>query len=227
MPDQHAAFQNARIVHLHRSPLPKHLTDSRCGNLRVVCRCTVGFGKICIHILHIRHVYLHQPLQHLQRLHTLIAGAVPYHRDAQIKPGQHLGKESGMMGGCHKVDVVHARVPKAQKERAHFLHAELFAHSLPADLVILTEDALQAAAGEENRPRAPCACDAGLLAEMGGCTDHRRQGKTAAESSIFRLRADYSTLSRAVIALISKFQSVSSLRCWQIIQYAALICSLL
>ena len=154
------------------SHLPVHFQNGGAGDLRIirgggVACCRSGQG-----VFHVRQVYLHEPLEHTQRLHTLIARAVPHDRDAKGQTRERFGDLWRVVAGGNKVDVVHTFVPQAQKNSAELRDGDLFSVFAAADVAVLAKYAPQAAAGEKDRAAAACAGYARFLTEMRRCARH-------------------------------------------------------
>lgn len=126
MSDEYAALQHPVVIKLKRTGLTVHFQNGGAGDLRVirgggVACCRSGQG-----VFHVRQVYLHEPLEHTQRLHTLIARAVPHDRDAKGQTRERLGDLRRVVAGGNEVDVVHTFVPQAQKNSAELRDGDLF-----------------------------------------------------------------------------------------------------
>ena len=190
---------SSMLIHAH---LAEHLEYRRRGDLRVIRRVGIprrGGGK---GVFEVRHVYLHQPLEHAQGLHALVAGAVPDHGYAEVEAGERLGHGPGKVRGGDEADVVHARVPQPEHDLAQLRHGEL--HTAAGGyLSVLAVDAAEAAAGEEDGAAPSRAAYAGLLAVV----RRRPRGAgeigraAAAEHAAF---AHGSAVSRAVMAAAQK-----------------------
>ena len=172
MSDEYAALQHPVVIKLKRTGLTVHFQNGGAGDLRVirgggVACCRSGQG-----VFHVRQVYLHEPLEHTQRLHTLIARAVPHDRDAKGQTRERLGDLRRVVAGGNEVDVVHTFVPQAQKNSAELRDGDLFSVFAAADVAVLAKYAPQIAAGEKDRAAAACAGYARFLTEMRRCARH-------------------------------------------------------
>ena len=183
MADEKPLLQDALAVQLIRPHLAEHLFDGGFGRLGIILGGGVAFGQVRLPIFEVRHIDLHQPLQHMQTLHTVIAGAVPHHRDAQVKAAEGLGDPGGIVGAGDQIQGGHALIPQAEKQLPQLRHRQRAACLPPADLPVLAENAAEIAAGEEHGPGPPAAADAGLLPEMSGRPGHPGQGRGEAHSA--------------------------------------------
>ena len=190
MPDQHAPPQQPVRLQVRRTGLAVHLLNGGQGHLGIVRRGAVAGGQHGVGVFEVGKPDLHQPLQLPQLLHGLIAGTVPDHRDLQPQPRQGLGYRVTEMAGRHQVQVVDPAVRQAAKEVPQGGHVQLHPGRPSTDLPVLAVDAAQGAAGEEHRPAAPAAADAGFLPEVGrGPADQGRCGHAAGAGGAVPLRA--------------------------------------
>ena len=165
VPYEHAGLQYLLLVHAVDPDLAEHLEYRGRRDLGVIFGIRILLRRQGQGILEVRHVYLHEALEHFERPDALVARAVPHDGDAELQPGQRLGDGPHEVRAGDEADVVHACVAQAEHGVAQFGHGELHA-SAGSYLVVLAVDAAQGAAGEEDGAAAARAADAGLLAEV-------------------------------------------------------------
>ena len=88
------------------------------------------------------------------------------------------------MAGGDEIDVVHALIAQAQKNSAELRDGDLFSMFAAADVAVLTKNAPQIAAGEEDRAAAACAGYARFLAEMRRCARHHGRIRNCAKAQL-------------------------------------------
>ena len=140
---------------------------------RVHMRLQVG---ACALVGKVQAVLVDQPRLVLQPL--LPRGAADVFPDA-LPERARVGRAFQPLGFAAELDAVDHACHACSREKKW---TEGHADALPADLPILAEDAAQAAAGKEHRPRAARTADAGLLPIVRRGPHHGRQRGAAAES---------------------------------------------
>ena len=87
--------------------------------------------------------------------HILIAGAVVYHRDSEARAFCHLQGKADLgqeMSGGDQVDIDGTLLLELQENPGEPFQGQSASPFPQGDVMVLAEDALQIAAGEEHRP---------------------------------------------------------------------------
>ena len=184
VPYEHAALQHAVLVEPERTGLAVHLQNGGARDLRIVRRSGVARGRLRQGVFQVRQVYLHEPVEHTQRLDAFVAGAVPHDRDAELQPGERLGDLPRIVTGRDEVDVVHALIAQTQKNAAKLRDGDLFSVLSAADGAVLAEYAPQIAAREKYRAAAACAGNAWFFAEVRRGPRHNRRVRHGAKAEL-------------------------------------------
>ena len=143
------ATNEAVIVQLHRTGLPKHFPQCGACIVKIILCGGVFAGGIGIDVLQIGQIDLDFTLEALQIFDLLIAAAVPNHGNRQSTL-QGLADRPGEVGGIDQVDVVYALFDQFKVDTAQTFDADSLSKSVMGDGIILTESAAKRATAEEN-----------------------------------------------------------------------------
>ena len=116
MPNQNTVLQNA-MVQNGRSHLPYHLRNCLLGYGAIVRNAAVLLGGCVVHILPVRQVNIHQPIQQGQNFRRIIAAAVPDHWNVQLRCYllQTLCNPRGIMRTRHQIQCFRSLLLQAEK----------------------------------------------------------------------------------------------------------------
>ena len=199
--DQHARDKKPVFIQPVRPGLAEHLADGRRGRFGIILRSAAACGKRGVGILVIRHVDLHQSLKCTQRLHALVAGAVPHHRNAERQPVERPAHGADIVRRRHQIDAVHAFVPQTQHDIAQSGGVNAFARlHTAADLAVLAIDAAQVAAREKDRAGPARAGETGLFPKVRRRTGDARQRRRSAHAAGLFVPSERAASARTVAA---------------------------
>ena len=156
MADDQAALGQAVLVQDELRLLNIHLPDGGTGVDEVIRGSRISFGRDGGDIFEVRKPDVDDPGQPLDDVDLFVAVRVPDEWKAQsFGIGEPQGAEDGKheVGRRDEVDVGGAPGLELEHRQGKRGIGHLFALQLPAELIILAEDALEVASGEEDRPR--------------------------------------------------------------------------
>lgn len=184
--------------------LSMHALDAFHGRTGVI----IGFEQALRRSLgpdfEVGQIDIDQTVEQLERLHGIKRRCIVDYRQAQ---SQVLGVQYGQHNLRHhmlrrdQVDIVYlAHILQLHVPLGQLLRCRVEAVALVRDVVVLAEDAVEVAAGEEDGPGAVVPLYAGLLAEMGrDDVDFGGFGADEADAGLFP--AVHSAASRAEVAV--------------------------
>jgi hypothetical protein len=110
---------------------------------------------VFVHVLRVGHIDIHDPIKKPDHFHRFITGAVINNGEAKAHPDR-LGQGGQDLGGvvcrCDEIDVMAAHLLEPFHGPGHIRGVDEFPPSFVADVIILAEEASEAAVGEEDRP---------------------------------------------------------------------------
>ena len=191
VPYQDSALHYAVFAHLNGASLAVHLGDGLRADIKVVGTAAKLRGQGGGEEFHIRHVYVYKPVEHLKGFDGFVSSRIEYDGDVKTLVFGSLDRISDArdeVSCSYEIDVVNPLGLQLKIKGGEFLR-RIFApraRGAAADVVVLTEYALEAAAFEEYRSAASRARYRGLFASVDGIKVHDGDWPHTAESTAAR-----------------------------------------
>lgn len=187
MPDEEAAPGEAAMVEDQVADLSVHLLDGAAGYLGVVLGERQPAGDLRPPELEVGQVDVDDPVEDLEGRDGLVTAAVVDDGQAEAGLGgdderlQDLGQD---VGGGDPIEVVAAAILEVEHDPGELVGADAPAFVFVAGLPVLTEDAAQVAAGEEDGPGTAPASEAVLFAVVRTVAGYPGEATAVAEPGL-------------------------------------------